>query len=414
LGEFVDKWLIENVPVVRVLDFEEWLETTTYTEARKDELREAHDSLKGGVPDKHTAAKINSFVKTEGYDVYKHARLINSRGDAFKVFSGPAFKAIEEVIYQNRAFVKHTPVRDRPALVKSLIQAGRRYYATDFTAFESHFVPLIMETLEMRLYRHCLQGWKGYNTLHRTLTGWNKLHTRTGVHAKVKGRRMSGEMCTSLGNGFSNLMLALFIAQKKGGQIDGFVEGDDGLFASTVPLCAKDYEELGFTIKITEVIDPCTASFCGMVFGADGHIMPDPRHFLANFTFTSSFIHAGDRVMKELLRAKALSTLYETPACPIVSAVARRALRDTRGSKARFVHDGYHETLHVPRDERGLVEVSITLSSRELFESLYGISIATQLAIEKAVERGKWNEVTSMLPPTGDMLHYYTRYVEAV
>lgn len=80
---------------------------------------------------------------------------------------------------------------------------------------------------------------------------------------------MSGDMCTSLGNGFSNKMKAEFLAYKAGGTIDGFVEGDDGLFVTNFELRSSDYEKLGFTIKIEEIADPCEASFCGMIFGED-------------------------------------------------------------------------------------------------------------------------------------------------
>jgi hypothetical protein len=412
LGKFVDNWLKSEMPVVRPYEFEEWLETTSYSGVRKDELRGAYAKLRGGLPDKRTASKVNSFVKTQGFDTYKHARLIMSRGDGFKVFSGPAFKAIEDVLYQKRPFVKHVPVPDRPQLVESLIQAGRKYYATDFTAFESHFTPEVMATLEMKLYKHCLQGWSGYKRLEQVLLGINRLSLRSGVRATCRARRMSGEMCTSLGNSFSNYILAKFIASRAGGEIEGFVEGDDGLFASTVPITAAAYERLGFTIKIVEVEDPRTASFCGMVFAEGGDILRDPRHFVANFSFTHSCIHGGNRVMRELLRAKALSTLYETPACPVVTAFARRALRDTRGATPRFVADGYHEHAAVPRDERGIKQRVITPASRDLFHRLYGVSVRVQLAVERAAEQGDWNKVAELMPAGENMQHYCDRYVE--
>lgn len=412
LQAFVDKWCEENLPRVTPYEFEEWLAGTSYPEARKDELRLEYQSLKGGIPTAHQARKVTSFVKTEGYMEYKHVRLINSRGDAFKVFSGPAFKAIEDVLYQHPAFIKHVPVADRPKLVASLIKAGRRYYQTDFTAFESHFVPEVMRAIESRLYRYCLRDWKGLSRLLQVLEGENRMATRLGVRAKCQARRMSGEMCTSLGNGFTNYMLALFLVTEQGGYLDGFVEGDDGLFATDVKLDPEAYAKLGFTIKIDEITDPCTGSFCGMVFGPDGHILKDPRRFLANFAWTSSTIHAGEKIMKQLLRAKALSALYETPACPIISAVARRTLHDTRGVAPRFVSDWYHDRLGVPRDERALPSCEITRMDRELFHRLYGISPEVQLRVESAVQQGNFSALREIgVGPA--MAHYATRYVES-
>ena len=139
-------------------------------------------------------------------------------------------------------------------------------------------------------------------------------------------------------------------------------------------LTAKAYEELGFTIKIEEVDNPCHASFCGMIFADSGEIIRDPRRFMMGFGWTQSFISGGPRLMDELLRAKALSTVYETPQCPIVGAFARYALQQTVGVSPRFVNDGYHE---VPRDERHLPNVCPSADTRLLFEREFGVSIAT-------------------------------------
>lgn len=422
---FVTEYVKKNIPIVDAMPFEEWLASTSYNEARKNELRGAHDALKGGLPTRYQCRKINSFVKTEGYDCYKHCRLINSRCDAFKVFSGPMFKAIENVVYDHSfgeddsrvRFIKHIPVPERPSCISALKQAGVHYYQTDFTAFESHFTRGVMEACELALYRHCLQNNAGCGLLCRTIEGLNRMKTRSGVGALSRARRMSGDMCTSLGNGFTNLMLARFLASRKGGRLSGFVEGDDGIFATDFPLKSEDYEELGFTIKCEEVADPCHASFCGMVFASSGQILRNPRRFLANFGWTSTAIHGGDRIMGELLRAKGLSACYETPHCPVVGVLARRALAMTRGFRPRFVEDGYHR---IPTDETNIPDFQPTIETRELFARLYGVPIPLQLELERALEAGDMSRAASIYPSvdggenSADMQHYFLRYVETV
>jgi hypothetical protein len=394
------------------MGFEEWLASTSYNDERKQELRVAYFALRGGRPTRWQCRKIKSFVKTESYPEYKHCRMINSRSDFFKVFSGPLFKAIEEVVYQLPEFIKHVPVPERPGKVKELRRAGRRYYSTDFTAFESHFLPEVMDAIELELYRHCL-SWcpADAELICRTLKGRNDMSTHTGVHASIYGRRMSGDMCTSLGNGFTNLMLAKFIASEQGHELYGFVEGDDGLFATEAILSEDKYRELGFTIKITPEDDPCAASFCGMVFADSGEIVRDPTDYLANFAWTSSFISAGDRVMDELLRAKALSSVYETPQCPIVGAVARWALSQTRHVRPRFVEDGYHNLSSVPRDESKLPAFDPADDTRALVERKFGISRDVQLEIERRVSKGDF-DVAHLLPAHPHLHHYAARYVE--
>jgi len=391
------------------MSFEEWLESTTYNEARKSELREAYDNLKGGAPTKRQCSHIDSFVKTEPYREYKFCRMINSRCDAFKVYSGPAFKTIETEVYKLKPFIKHVPVPERPALIAAMRYAGRRYYATDYTAFESHFTPQVMRAIELLLYKHCLADYPELQkVICRTLEGENKMRTRSGVRAQVQGRRMSGDMCTSLGNGFTNLMLTLFLISEKGGKYEGFVEGDDGLFSTDVSLTSKDYEDLGFTIKIEEVTDPCRASFCGMVFADSGEIVKDPRAVLSSFGWTSSFINAGVPIMKQLLRAKALSLCYEVPQCPILGALGRSALQFTAGEDPRFVEDGYH-IMHYTGP---VGEFAPSPSTRQLFAELYGVSAEMQVYLEREIAAGRFENIAPHLQPHTDMLHYSSTYLE--
>jgi len=216
-------------------------------------------------------------------------------------------------------------------------------------------------------------------------------------------------MCTSLGNGFTNLMLAAFLVDEAGGTLEGFVEGDDGLFSTDVELTSELYASLGFSIKIEEVQDPCSASFCGMVFSESGEIIRDPRKFMENFGWTHSFINAGPRIMDELLRAKALSAAYETPQCPIVGVLARKALARTTHVHPRFIDDGFH----VCPDVVNVPAFSPAWDTRVLFENEFGVSVSEQLAIEEAILNDRLGAVQCLLPPLPEMLDYVSKFVVA-
>jgi len=428
-GSFVQAWLETNVqPVERVLSFEDWLASTSYSESRKEELRRVHLSLHGGTPTKKQCSRISSFGKTESYPEYKFLRWINARPDPVKVWMGPLMKSVEEVLFQKDWFIKHVPVSERGSKLALLRNGIARYILTDFTAFESHFVADFMRECECRLYSHalskaCTPG--EIKSVVRVLTGKNFLRTRLGVRASVDARRMSGDMCTSLGNGFANLMLALFLADERGIAIRGYVEGDDGIFAcERGVLSASDYESLGFTIKLFEVNDPCemiplnhtpdafgtyVGAFCGILSSRSGQIIRDPRSFLSSFGWTSSFVYAGEKLLDQLQRAKALSALYETPACPLVAALARRALYETRAANPRYVNDGYHRP---PPDEFSLEPVPIRWDTRELFARQFNIPISAQLEIEKRFSMGKYS-VMDLIAVRPDMMHYEARFVES-
>jgi len=80
--KFVRRWVRDNLTPLEnteEFDFEEWLESTNYTNARKDELRRVHakiiaEDLADPVTGLNINATIKYFVKEEWYPEYKHFR----------------------------------------------------------------------------------------------------------------------------------------------------------------------------------------------------------------------------------------------------------------------------------------------------------------------------------------------------
>jgi len=415
---FVHDFLVHNVRPRECIGFEEWLQGTHYNEERKNQLRAARERNLWSRPSRRKCEHVDSFGKTEAYICYKFERLINSRCDEFKAFSGPPFKTVEHSGYAILQFLcgvlipwflKHVPVPQKPRFIDLLVQAGMRYWSTDFTAFESHFTVAFMEDTECQLYRWVLGDSPDAQFICSVICGRNRMRTRSGIRATVRGRRMSGDMCTSIGNGFSNLMLALYIAHMRGGHINGFVEGDDGLFCTDFEMRASDYAAMGFTIKMEEVAHPSEASFCGMLYDPQTHyIVKEPTRFLSQFGWTSSMISAGPTIMNGLLRSKALSFCYEAPQCPIIGQLAREALRRTSGFEPVFICDEFH----TPPPDVEPVPFNPPDSVRSFFHSQYGISPAAQLFVENAIRQGKLDLVRSVLPPPDDMRDYVTKCLE--
>jgi len=249
--------------------------------------------------------------------------------------------------------------------------------------------------------------------INNTLCGVNRMHTRSGIRANCKGLRMSGDMCTSLGNGFTNLMLFYYILSLKGytpDRVSALVEGDDGLFAVPIPckITSDDYLKCGFTIKIEEFQDPVRASFCRLIFSNSRQCIRDPRRFLDSFGWTHSHLYANDKVMYELLRAKALSAIYETPHCPIVSVIARKALLMSEGYRPRFVYDGFHDI--VPSDFN-IPQFNPTSDTRQLFADLYHISIEDQIKLECRIMSGDLDCVSNILLPDSSHIFFESRFV---
>jgi len=426
---FVKKWLAVNLTPLVNKDFtvEAWLNDTDYPLWRKDELRREWENKKGRTPSKYVSVGerqgdfINkAFVKCETYPCYKFPRSINSRTDLFKCYTGPVFKRIEEEVFKHPSFIKHIPVKDRPQYIFDKMAGHNRYYVTDYTSFEASFVPEIMKACEMQLYKHMLvNNPKAYRVIKEALTGENISKFRH-YSTLVPGVRMSGDMCTSLGNGFTNLMLFTFFAERNGGRAHGIVEGDDGLIASTVPITKADFEELGFIIKMEEHASLYDTSFCGMNLSSELTSMVDPIKTLLNFGWSHSpLAQGGAKLRRSLMKAKALSLLYENPRCPVVTILGLKALELAGNVKPRFHGDVWErqiekESVEFKEHTHNEINKGISEQIRADFAIRYGISIPLQKEWEKIICSSKCGFVcyTGLLDLVhSDTLDYFRKYV---
>lgn len=426
--QFVQRFIKENFkPISSQADIsvDTWLDEKqkTYSQARKEELRNKWQKIGGILRCKDF--RVKAFMKDEHYTEYKHARGIYSRTDEFKCAVGPIFKLIEEEVFSHPSFIKHVPVRDRPNYVKDMLyRPGSTYIATDYTSFESHFVREIMETIEFELYDYMTSELPNHhqfmNLVRNVIGGWNEIDFKYFTY-EIEATRMSGEMCTSLGNGFSNLMLMLFACQENGNEnVIGVVEGDDGLFSMTgAPPTESDFKDLGFTIKCETHAHLNEASFCGMIFDIDeGLGVTDPLKKLASFGwFPRRYARSKDSKLLGLLRSKSLSFLFEYPGCPIVSELALYGIRVTEG-----IHCKIDSSLDIYKKQKikdalnyysfnARVPSEIPHGTRLLVERKYGIDVSQQLEIEKYLRSLKSiQELDIDLNWPKDWLNYDERY----
>lgn len=427
LGEFVEEWLRsgELVPLApdTNLDTRDWLRSAPYPKWRKDVLlmkweRVTHIFSK-------TYTLIKSFIKDEPYPEFKHARPINSRADEFKAEIGPWFKAIEKELFKLPHFIKKIPRHEWPEYILNRLQrTGVKYIATDYTAFESHFTREVMTNIEFRLYKYMTQYlpnhqhfWKMLDTV---IAGKNTCQFKW-FKIECQATRMSGEMNTSLGNGFANFMLMSFMAKKVGcTDFVGVFEGDDGLCSMTgTPPTAEDFAKCGFTIKLEvhQLIE--TASFCGVVFSPeDRRTLCDPIDVLMDFGWTGSrYAEAKPQRLLELLKAKSLSLLYQYPGCPVVSSLAQYGLRITKGVRVGRVLNSLNQWEReqlIDALRYRAVAVPVGLSSRFVVQEKYGLRVEHQLEIEAYLD--SLTEMQSLVIPLvaiyahKDSFSYYHDY----
>jgi hypothetical protein len=404
--EFVRLWLKKNLRPLALEDtltFSEWIMSRPYSLARKRELIRKYLNVINIEDPSKRYYELKCFVKDEFYPEFKHARGIYSRSDEFKCFSGPWFSAIEHVLFKMPWFIKYVPVAQRPAFVRDRLEMpGAIYMFTDFTAFESSFVAEFMDACEFELYnfmlRHTGDGLAVWKVLREAITGPQKMNFREFT-VRLRARRQSGEMCTSLGNGFSNLMLVLFAASEEGflEQTVGNVEGDDGLFRTPRPdLLEKHFTSLGFTCKLGTTNDLSRASFCGMLYDTvNGAVVTDVREALCTFGWAPrKYGRSSAKKLLALQRAKALSMAYSYPKCPLLTPFSQKVLQLTSEVSDRDMYKWaqkvmnqyeFGQFLEAFRSERYTTQVSIT--ARALVAEEFGVPIPQQLLFEARIAR---------------------------
>jgi len=389
---FVQRWMKRNLrPLNPSTDFsvEKWLETTHYSLSRKQQLLEKYNNILD--PHSRRYKIVKSFIKDETYDDFKHARTINSRTDEFKTLVGPFVKAVEKEVFKNPHFIKYVPMIDRPKTLLDKFDGKYKYInSTDFTSFEAHFDDFLEDT-EMALYEYMFQHIPMREFIINLLED-GLLHTNVLVFknftVSVWRRRMSGEMSTSLGNGFCNLMLILYITHHiMNEKADPLVEGDDGIFGTFTkpPTPSWLYQELGIKLKIETCENIADASFCGNVFDpVELTNTTCPVSTMLSFGWTTSrYLRSTDKRLNELLRSKALSLIHQYPGCPVLSELAQYALRVTPNVRARCgVTNEYEREQMAEWVGKPLPIKEPGYRTRLLVEKKFGLLVEDQLKIE--------------------------------
>lgn len=375
------------------LSVESWLEASNYPAWRKEELATVERFFAGALPRK--LYEFKSFVKSENYEEYKHARTIQAPTDEAKVHFGPAVAACEHVAFQHRAFIKKVPVADRPAYIMNMFEPGVKVAASDFSSFEVSWQRAQMEAFEIPFFEHMLQQIPGARELLRELRSMELGEVKLifkWVTAYITSTRKSGTMNTSLSNGVGNWAIHEYAAHRLNlGKLTGVFEGDDGLFYySSGRFPTKEfYESLGFSVKLDIWSTIADASFCGMIFDPEEQVAVwDPRDFLVRLGWGSGrYARAKDTTKWTLLRCKAMSLAAQAPRAPVLAECAAWILRCTSGYDTRKIMESRNLTWW---ERQKYLQGSRTVDTREcgpatrsLVERKFGIPVATQLAMEE-------------------------------
>lgn len=454
--------------------FEQWLSGMNKPQWRKDQLRKADaefvetnafmSQLMGKVKWMHG---VGAFSKLESYPKFAYERTINARRDETKNQLGPWTSLVEHLVFSTDPdnpfagdFIKKVKMADRARFLRDKFEGFTRCAATDYSKFEASFIVVMMLVCEYAVLsaylRHTSHGRVFLRHYREAVMSTNVIRYSTWA-CKVDGKRMSGEMTTSLGNGLMNRYLCHFEMWRRGfqGQFAAVFEGDDGLIGLPVgyDLSRPFLPDMGFEVKFDVYEHWTLASFCGNLVDEDSlTIVTDPFYVMSEFPWLNPrYLGARNTSKLALMRAKALSLLHQLPGCPILQDYALNALHRSRGVSLKRVVEGgalnAWEADHLSDamkdfgvgytfSNENLPVRPVAMSARLFFERCFGISVEQQMSLESWLRSPAFQErnsqvslptwVTDLMPscyiqnylyyvrPSVDANYPQDRYVEDV
>lgn len=399
------KGFLKPLPPLQEQDdklFNEWLDQNKhYGYSRKCMFRRKRKIVKpfSQVVWRDKFLDVQSFPKLKMTNEAKYPRLVNSRSDYYKVLVAPYVKLIEDQLFKLKWFLSGIPTHKFPPYLEKLT-VNPWIMETDYSSFEGCFTPEYTACVEQQLWKFFLK-----NNPEMLNIFMSQYYDRDGsVHVNkiygknfrgfVEGSRMSGEMWTSLANGFSNLINVKFLAHMKKQKIHGYVMGDDGIFSMDTPFLTKeDFSQLGFNIKIKYDNSISHTSFCGNIYSPQSQtIVIEPGQISSLFTnMKKSYFRASTKKKLQLLKNKAQSLYCIGKYTPIISKLALKIIELIPDQGIKIVD--YREKWLIEQQMQDTIEtfepVPIPYENRWIYADKFNISLEQQYQIEQYISNIK-------------------------
>lgn len=402
-----------------------WLDPCKhYTVKRKDVLRSyiteyCEVGIDAFIREHRDFYSCMSFIKREFYSEVKSARIINSRSDEFKALCGAHIKRIENVVTHTKHFIKTITLDERVKRMTEIVQKYQYVFETDYSSFEGTQSQEFHQACEGQLFKHMLSNnpevWRIIGPIFdkEFREVCISIPSKRNERMSFKGSRMSGDLWTSLGNGFSNMMVFLFSLHRLTRKLrltqaidaDWLCEGDDGYFAANYDFSAifqDTAEKLGLRMKVDHGEELNDVSFCSTCVGPGGIAVPNFWRILEKFgyvfddTIIMRYSDKPTRAELNLLWAKNLSLNATSQGVPILQPLTIQLAKIIKPRTLRRKFFTYWEIEKYDILEWTIRETPITMEMRTFFAERFGVSVDKQLQVESFIRT--MNTVRFVLP----------------
>lgn len=385
----------------------------TWNSKLRKRYQDAYESL-SAEPLCRRDARVSAFVKSEKFDpvprVNPDPRMIQSRHPRYNVVVARYLKPIEKALYALRGphglrmVAKGLNQRQRAELLRDKLALfdDPVLIGLDGSRFDKHVHGQVLR-LEHLFYTLLIDS----DEL-RELLAWqlvNDVVTQNGVKYKVRGKRMSGDINTALGNCVLMIIMvraAMRILGIKNRDWDILDDGDDCILILEAQHLKVVQAELpavfltfGQELKVESVArDIRDTVFCQSKVLDDGTNLVFTRYWRKVLSQSACGVkHWGTPSMvRPMLTAVGRCELALARGIPILQEFALALVRNGRGLEPRRLDLDGGLALKV-KYEMGWAEVTqdllravkpaeVTESMRVAFDRTWGVSVAEQLHVE--------------------------------
>jgi hypothetical protein len=367
-----------------------------------------------------SGAGCSMFVKCEKLDPVKinpDTRAIQFREAEYCVALASFLKPMEHLLYSLKLTTPHIRTRTR-VVGKGLNQVERasllikkmeafdnpRVISLDCKRFDQH---VSYEALQVE---HSVYLASNPDPWFRQLLSWQLLNTvrsSLGMKYVTRGKRMSGDMNTALGNCVQMIAMVVGVMEWLEVDFDLLDDGDDCLLfveATDLPLVQAQlplyFLLMGHELKVESVASELTeVEWCQSKPVFDGQkwkFVRNPFKVMSCALVGTRWNIGSERVRLEYLAGIAQCELVLNSGVPVLQEFAKALLRNSKDAHPRYDRNSGEWWRYV-RELRYVGPQEIAFDSRISFAKAFGVSVEEQLHYERVL--AAWNfEVGPLIP----------------
>nr|QXV86643.1 RNA-dependent RNA polymerase [Tombusviridae sp.] len=376
--------------VLAYYDINDWLLHSNYAPQRIAQLLRVWNS----------GARIvdivrKTFLKLQELPIGKPDRGIQACPDSTLAVTRPWYLQIESVVFYSKFAIKHIPYDKRGAIIHQRLDHFKYICVMDYSRYESSHKFHNMVGCELSFYKKFLPSdiYEQVEYLHKNLVANNpycSFESRNGIRA-------SGDGDTSLGNTYTNIMLADFVFHLCGIEWDGFFEGDDNVVGFDCADIDSFMEQfriitrlLGYEVKLERRESILDSRFLSTYYGSEA-CWQDPESVLMRLN-ASFKVYYNPTLEKDLFNSKYLSAYLNNKDAPIIGPLCFKNLDHRRkyiipdsGQTSTWYREKIDSQNEYLRTHK--LTCNVSMQTRAEYAEVTGISPSEQIFCEQSFEK---------------------------